>query len=124
MKIGLIINPIAGMGGKAGLKGTDGAEVLAQAISLGAKRESASRTEQVLLPLARLNRRFSIMTCSGEMGEDTCKKIYKEETNAFCYYVITSILMNFFDKTFQWFNLQNTNLFFFNNNEQQILLFL
>ena len=75
MKIGLIINPIAGMGGKAGLKGTDGAEVLAQAISLGAKRESASRTEQVLLPLARLNRRFSIMTCSGEMGEDTCKKL-------------------------------------------------
>lgn len=51
------------------------------------------------------------------------KKIYREETNAFCYYVVTAILMNFFDKTLQWFDLNNNDLFYFNKSERQVVIF-
>lgn len=52
-----------------------------------------------------------------------CKTIYKEETNAFCYYIITAILMNFFDKTLQWFEVHNNDLFYFNKSERQVIIF-
>ena len=55
--------------------------------------------------------------------ESVCKAIYKEDTNAFCYYIITSIMMNFFDKTLQWFDAHNTNLFWFDKNERQVVIF-
>jgi len=75
LKLGLIINPIAGMGGKTGLKGSDGSNTLKKALNLGAKKESANRAEQALLPLKFMINKFSLITCSAEMGEKSCKKI-------------------------------------------------
>ena len=75
MKIGLIVNPIAGLGGKTGLKGTDGQKAITEALRLGAKKESAERAQQALHPLKFLTGKFSIVTCSGEMGEYVCSNL-------------------------------------------------
>ena len=69
-KIGLIVNPIAGMGGRVGLKGTDGADVLDEARRRGARPVSSERALQALKKLAASKAEFSLVTAQGELGED------------------------------------------------------
>jgi len=67
-KVGWIVNPIAGMGGRVGLKGTDGAEILKKAIGIGATPESPRRAVQALERLAGLEADLHFLTYPGEMG--------------------------------------------------------
>ena len=66
-RLGLIINPIAGIGGAVGLKGSDG--MVAEALARGATPKARERARQALLPLCELSTPFELLTVAGEMGE-------------------------------------------------------
>jgi predicted polyphosphate/ATP-dependent NAD kinase len=76
MKLGFIVNPIAGMGGRVGLKGTD--DVLKEAIAKGAKPVAPKRAVEFLQRLkenmTEMPIRIEILTCPKIMGEGEAKK--------------------------------------------------
>ena len=66
--LGLIINPLAGLGGPAALKGSDG--MAAEAIARGAEPRAAERTRVALELLLPLQERLEFLTFPGAMGGD------------------------------------------------------
>lgn len=72
-RIGLLVNPIAGMGGAVGLKGTDGAAVLAQARQRGASPRAGERATAALLALRGEAGSVELVTAPGAMGEDPAR---------------------------------------------------
>jgi predicted polyphosphate/ATP-dependent NAD kinase len=73
-KVGLIVNPMAGIGGRVGLKGSDGEKLQKEAISLGAIPESHNRTVKALKRLMPLKTGIQLVTYPGEMGENAAKE--------------------------------------------------
>ena len=69
-KIGFIINPIAGMGGAVGLKGTDGKAILQKARLLGAKPIASARAEIFLSELKWAQDQIRLLVGAGAMGEE------------------------------------------------------
>jgi predicted polyphosphate/ATP-dependent NAD kinase len=66
LTIGFLVNPIAGMGGKVGLKGTDG--MYEEAVRRGAVPVAQGRALTSLRSLGEIP--LNILTCSGAMGEE------------------------------------------------------
>jgi predicted polyphosphate/ATP-dependent NAD kinase len=66
--IGLIVNPVAGMGGSVGLKGTDG-EMYDRALDLGARPVSPERAREFLDHVARHDQ-IRWLVGPGSMGAD------------------------------------------------------
>ena len=71
--VGFIVNPIAGMGGAVGLKGTDGRAILKRAITLGAKPIAPARAESFLSELKPVKGRIRLIVGAGGMGEDEAR---------------------------------------------------
>tara|TARA_B100001964_G_scaffold245508_1_gene332938 strand:- start:3147 stop:4238 length:1092 start_codon:yes stop_codon:yes gene_type:complete len=70
--IGFLINPIAGLGGTVGLKGTDG-NTYKKALELGGTPLAAQRARVALSDCYTLNEEY--LTCSGTMGEDVLRDL-------------------------------------------------
>jgi len=73
--MGFLVNPIAGMGGRVGLKGTDG--VSKDAVALGAKPIAPTRAVEFLKRLKELESAANIdlITCPGVMGGDEVRSV-------------------------------------------------
>ncbi len=71
-KIGFLVNPIAGMGGAVGLKGTD--DQAHEAEVRGAKPLAPERAGACLRRLAPQAHNLLFLTASGEMGERILKE--------------------------------------------------
>ena len=69
LKIGLIVNPLAGIGGPTGLKGSDGADTVAEAMRRGASPQAPERAARALRELAGVP--VQLLTWRGAMGEDS-----------------------------------------------------
>jgi predicted polyphosphate/ATP-dependent NAD kinase len=66
-RIGFVVNPIAGMGGRVGLKGTDGK--VEQAREMGAEMRAPDRGRDALRAVDTADVPVEILTYSGLMGE-------------------------------------------------------
>lgn len=73
-RLGVIVNPVAGMGGRVGLKGTDGVEIVNKARQLGASPESPRRTVEALRVIHRIKDQIEVLTYPQEMGENEAKE--------------------------------------------------
>ncbi len=70
LKIGLIINPWAGIGGSVALKGSDGSAIRDKAIARGAQPQAQQRTAVALKPLHSVAQFYQLYTVEGQMGGD------------------------------------------------------
>ena len=71
MRIGVVVNPIAGMGGRVGLKGTDG--MVAEARERGAEQRAPARAIGALSALYERAPGTQLLAYGGEMGANEAR---------------------------------------------------
>ena len=79
-KLGVIVNPVAGMGGRVGLKGSDGSDIQRRARELGAVAESPFRAVDALKSLTEIKERIEVVAYPAEMGENEARECGLEPT--------------------------------------------
>jgi predicted polyphosphate/ATP-dependent NAD kinase len=74
-RLGIIVNPYAGIGGALALKGSDGAQIREKALAMGAEKKANEKMAKALSILDALSGQFTVLTASGEMGESVCASL-------------------------------------------------
>ena len=74
-KLGVVVNPFAGIGGALALKGSDGAEIREKALAMGAEKKANEKMAKALSILEALSGQFTVVTASGDMGETVCESL-------------------------------------------------
>jgi predicted polyphosphate/ATP-dependent NAD kinase len=72
-RLGMIVNPLAGIGGSVALKGSDGAETVAAARARGAVPQAPERASRALRTLAETLGDIELLTAPGAMGADVAR---------------------------------------------------
>ncbi|MFG3256868.1 ATP-NAD kinase family protein [Streptomyces sp. NPDC048172] len=75
-RIGLVVNPVAGLGGRVGLKGSDGVGVQERARALGAVPRAGARASAALTELRARGVEFELLTAGGPMGVDGGRAVH------------------------------------------------
>lgn len=81
-KLGVVINPFAGIGGALALKGSDGAEIREKALAAGAPQLAMQKAQTALKACLHLKDYVQIFTGAGDMGELSARALDFE------YYVL------------------------------------
>ncbi len=74
-KLGVVVNPFAGIGGALALKGSDGAKIREKALAMGAEKKANEKMAKALSILEALSGQFTVVTASGDMGETICESL-------------------------------------------------
>ncbi len=74
-KLGLIVNPYAGIGGALALKGSDGADIRERALAAGAVKKANEKTSLALTEILKHSEAINVYTASGEMGEQVSRDL-------------------------------------------------
>jgi len=72
-KLGVLINPYAGIGGALALKGSDGVEIREKALSMGAEKKALDKARLALAHIVPIQDQVQLYVASGDMGETLAK---------------------------------------------------
>ena len=70
VRIGVVVNPLAGLGGAVGLKGSDGLDTVARALQRGAVAQAGPRAARALSILAWAHPGTAVVAGPGVLGAD------------------------------------------------------
>ena len=77
---------------------------------------------QMIKVLNHMNMTYDMLYKNDKVSKYS-KLFYKENTNVFCYYIIKTILLVYYDDFLKWCNLNNTNILKFEKRGANLLRF-